>query len=123
MDSAYLLDIAACDTEFNGLLENIKVREAGEAVAEAFNSLHSDAHLQGQLYLTPMGCLVVSLLQQLLVRLLIKRLMNLMTAEAVILHRNKIPHSYLRNYLNCQAHFGLNEVIKKYHNALLQEKG
>ena len=118
-----MFDIVARDTEFNGLLQNMKIREAGKAVVEAFNVLHSDTQLKGQVNLTSMGCLVVSLLQQLLVRLLTKKLMNLMTAEAVILHRNKIPHSYLRNYLNCQVHFSLKEVITKYHTALLQDKG
>lgn len=118
VDTACLFGVVACDPEFDVLLQNLKCREAGEAVVEAFNVLHSLTENRGQLYLSPKGCLVVSLLQQLLVRLLTKRLMNLMTAEALILHRNKIPRSYLKNYLDFQAHFSLKEVITKYHSAL-----
>ena len=91
-----------------------------QAVTEAFNLLHSAPGHQGeggQLDLTPEGCLVVSLLQQVLVRLLTKRLMNLMTTEAVVLNRNKIPYTYLEHYLSNQAHFSLKEAIKNYHGA------
>ena len=90
------------------------------AVTEAFNLLHvapGPQEEEGQLDLTPEGCMVVSLLQQVLVRLLTKRLMNLMTTEAVVLNRNKIPYSYLEHYLRNQAHFSLKEAITNYHNA------
>ncbi len=121
MEATCLFDVVACDPEFSSLLQSLKCREAGEAVIEAMKVLHPGAtKFSEKLHLTSRVCLVMSLLQQLFVRLLTKRLMNLMTAEAVILHRNKIPHSYLKNYLNCQAHFSLKEVITKYHTALLQ---
>ena len=55
---------------------------------------------------------------QVLVRLLTKRLMSLMTTEAVVLNRNKIPYSYLEHYLTNQAHFSLKEAITNYHTAL-----
>ena len=64
------------------------------------------------------GCLVVALLQQWLVRHLCKQLMQLMTSEAFTLYRNKLPSSYLENYLSFHAHFSLQDVILKYHLAL-----
>ena len=60
------------------------------------------------------GCLVVQLLQQWLVRHLTKRMMQLMTSEAFTEHRSKIPSSYLENYLACQAHFSLKNLIDNY---------
>lgn len=96
-------------------------QDASKEVMEAFKILNSapGSPEQGeQEALTRGGCLVVSLLQQTLVRLFLKKLMNLMTTEAVILYRNKIPSSYLENYLKNQAHFSLKEVITKYHTAL-----
>ena len=69
------------------------------------------------------GCLVVTLLQQWLVRYLCKRLMQLMTSEAFILNRNVLPSSYLENYISFQAHFSLKELILKYYQALEYSKG
>lgn len=121
MDTAHVFNLIVCDPKFEGLLQNLTHQEAMQAVAEAFNLLHSAPAPQeegGQLDLTPEGCMVVSLLQQILVRLLTKKLMNLMTTEAIILNRNKIPYSYLDNYLSNQAHFSLKEAITNYHTAL-----
>ena len=114
-----------CTTEDASYVYNLIARkdltwthqDASGAAREAFKILYS-APEQGEEALSPRGCLVVSLLQQAFVRLFIKKLMNLMTTEAVILYRNKIPSSYLENYLRNQAHFSLKEVITKYHTAL-----
>ena len=72
----------------------------------------------GATQLSLKGCLVVALLQQWLVRHLCKRLMQLMTSEALTLYRNVIPSSYLENYLSFHTHFSLKELILKYHLAL-----
>jgi hypothetical protein len=122
MDTAHVFNLIVCDPKFEGVLQNLTHQDAMQAVTEAFNLLYSAPGPQeegGQLDLTPEGCMVVSLLQQVLVRLLTKRLMNLMTTEAVILNRNKIPYSYLENYLSNQTHFSLKEVIANYHTALM----
>lgn len=74
------------------------------------------------MFLNPEGCMVISLLVQILVRFFTKKLMNLMTTEAVILHRDKIPSSYLEDYLSNQAHFSLKETIAKYYEALKDTK-
>lgn len=120
-DAAHVFSLIVCDPKFEGLLQNLTHQDAMQAVAEAFNLLHtaSGPHEEGgHLDLTPEGCMVVSILQQVLVRLLTKRLMNLMTTEAVILNRNKIPYTYLEHYLSNQAHFSLKEVIRNYHGAV-----
>lgn len=119
-DAEHIFHLIMCDPKFEGLLQTLAHDEAMQAVADALNLLYfapGPNEEGGQLDLTPEGCLAVSLLQQLLVRLLMKRVMQLMTTEAVILNRNKIPHSYLHHYLSCQAHFSLQEVISDYHGA------
>lgn len=101
--------------------QNLTHQDARQAAIEAFNVLYSapgPLEKGEQVDLTPQGCLVVSLIQQVFIRLFIKKLMNLMTTEAVILYRNRIPSSYLVNYLGNQAHFSLKEIIVNYHTAL-----
>ena len=119
-DAAHLFQLIQCDPKYEGLLQTMSHDVAMQAVADALNLLYNapgPLGKGGQLDLTPEGCLVVSLLQQLLVRLLMKRVMQLMTTEAVILYRNKIPYSYLNHYLSFQAHFSLKDLISSYHAA------
>ena len=111
----------SCDAKFEGLLMTITHEDVVGAVTEAFNLLYSAPGPQDegdQLDLTPEGCMVISFLQQMLVQLLTKRLMNLMTPETVILNRKTIPYFYLGHYLTNQAHFSLKENISNYHKAL-----
>ena len=118
-DVDHVCNLIMCDSKFEGTLKNMKRRDIAGAVSEAFNLLFS-APGPGvdRLDITPDACMVIAILQQLLIRLLTKRLMNLMTAEAIILNRNKIPYSYLGHYLSNQAHFSLKDTIKNYHTAL-----
>ena len=64
------------------------------------------------------ACLVVSVLQQWLVRHLCKTLMQLMTPEAICLHRRKIPASLIDNYLSHQQHFSLKKLLDHHLSAL-----
>ena len=115
-----MFSLILCDPEYEGLLKTLTHQDAMRAVMEAFNLLFAPAPQDegGQKDMTPEGCMVVSLLQQLLVRLFTERLMQLMTTEAIILNRKKIPSSYLANYLSNQAHFSLKDLITQYHKAV-----
>ena len=85
------------------------------SISRAFCYILTCHSLQGgATQLSPVGCLVVTLFQQWLVRHLCKQLMQLMTSEAFILYRNALPSSYLENYLSFQAHFSFQEFIIKY---------
>ena len=120
MDVDHILNLMECVPKFSDLLNKMTHQDAMQAVMEAFNLLHSritDEDDKKDAVLTPDGCMVVSFLLQVLVRLFVKKLMNLMTTEAVVLYRNKIPSLYLENYLTNQAHFSLKEVITNYHMA------
>ena len=106
------------DCKFEQQLGNLKHYEAMKAVVEAFNLLHSDPgpNKEGALLnFTPEGCMVVSLIQQLLIRVFTKRLINLVSPEAFVLNQNKISHSYLFHYLKSQSHFSLKKMIENYY--------
>ena len=68
--------------------------------------------------ITPNLCLVLTLLYQWLVRYCCKKLMQLMTPEALILHHQRIPFSYIKNYLSYQSHFCLKGLIENHYSLL-----
>lgn len=114
MDIAHIIkQICYKNTKFQGIMKKLDCKSAQQEIAKVFNLLHTapGPDKDWQDVLSPKGCMVVSIIQQLLVRLLIKQLMNIMTIESIILNRSKIPRSYLEHYLNNQAHFSLKEVI------------
>ena len=121
-DAVHVFSLMHYDPKYEGLLKTLTRQNAMRAVMEAFNLLYSAPAPQdegGQNDLTLEGCMVVSILQLLLVRLFTKRLMQLMTTEAIILNRKKIPFSYLANYISNQAHFSLKDLITQYHKAVV----
>lgn len=61
------------------------------------------------------ACMVVSVLTHWLVRHLCKRLMQLMTSEALCMHHRKVPASYIQTYLNHQYHFSLKSLLEPQH--------
>ena len=66
------------------------------------------------------ACLVVSVLTHWLVRHLCKRLMQLMTSEALCMHHRKVPASYIQTYLNHQQHFSLKSLLEPQHTFIEQ---
>ena len=117
-DTKHVFSLIKQDYKYEQLLGYLKHHEAMKAVAEAFNLLHSDPGPKKEgalLNLTPEGCMVVSLIQQLLIRMFTKRLINLISPEAFILNQNKISHSYLFHYLKNQSHFSLKKMIESYY--------
>ena len=65
--------------------------------------------------------LVHVLFQQWLVTHLYKRLLQLMTPEALITNHKKIPPHYISHYLNYQCHFNLKDLLVRYHTEMEQE--
>ena len=57
--------------------------------------------------------LVLSVLQQWLINYMYKRLMQLMTPEALVSNHEEIPSYYITHYLNCQSHFSLKHLLQK----------
>ena len=61
---------------------------------------------------------VTAVLLQWLVTYLCKKLIQLMTPEALLNNHKKIPSHYISAYLNHQNHFSLKEVVRKYQSCL-----
>ena len=95
---------------------------ASAAVVEAMQVLHTaperPCNDSISMEVSVEACLVISLLQQWLIRHLCKRLMQLMTSEALTLHCKKIPATYIDNYLTHQQHFSLRQLITLHHKVI-----
>ena len=92
------------------------------AVREAFIILHEapapdTERCNRKLGLSPEACMVVATLIQWLIRYFCKKLMQLMTPEALTIHRMKIASTYIDNYLQYQGHFSLKKLISTSHNS------
>ena len=115
------MDLITSRSDFEMLLPALTYQQARNAVTETFNNIYSSfspENMTSHGYLKqPKSSLVLMLIQQLFVQILTKRLMQLMTTEAVILNRNKIPYSYLVSYLTYQAHFSLKDTITNSYRA------
>lgn len=85
-----------------------------------FNASGSKDNLQSDIYLD--YCFVIAILAQWLVSYVCKRLMQLMTPEALMKYNQLIPHSYLRHYLKFQHHFGVKELVECQLNKLERNK-
>ena len=120
LDVDSVLTVVSLDPEFTRLMRNMSYQSAAQAISEAINVLYSgNGPDKGQFIdVSPYGCLVIAILQQWLVRHLCKRLMQLMTPEALILYRNKIPSSYIKHHLRFFTPFSLLNLIKRYHQAV-----
>ena len=124
LDADYILDQLLQHPAYNGALQNMTTDSAYQAVAEAMRVLHtapapaaSERRLFTETELSTEGALVISLLQQWLIRHLCKNLMQLMTTEALTLNRRMIPASYIDHYLTYQQHFSLKELISHHYLA------
>lgn len=121
LDAEHICSLIEYEQQFAERIKTLTHQEVKEAVIETFNLLFSAPgphNADCEVYLTLEGSVIVSIVQQILIRLLTKRLMNLMTAEALIVNRNKLPSIYLWHYLSGQAHFSLKDTITNYHGTL-----
>ena len=122
MDADHLFPLLEKDASFEAALNSLTVESANEAVNEALQMLHSapDPKEEGVApqEMSQEACLVVSILQQWLIRYLCKTLMQLMAPEAICLHRRKIPGSLIDNYLTNHQHFSLKKLLDHHLLAL-----
>ena len=63
----------------------------------------------------PNGFLIIQIIEQLLIRYIIKKIMQLMTPEGIVLNNEIIPQSYIINYLKFQTHFSLKDTISNHY--------
>ncbi len=118
MDAAHIFPLLEKDASFEAVLQTLTIDSANNAVNEAIQVLHTapDPNEEGvaSYEMSQEACLVVSILQQWLIRYLCKTLMQLMTPEAICLHRKKIPGSLIDNYLTHQQHFSLKKLLEHH---------
>ena len=115
-DVESLFNVVETNGKFRGYLLAISQQTLLDGISEAFTALRDVDKGTSIHRLSTSACLVVSFLHQYIVRYLCKRLMQLMTPEALISNRKKIPSSYIENYLVHQNHFGLKELLDDCHS-------
>ena len=123
MDADHLFPLVLDnDPIFEGAMNSLIIETANAAVKEAMNVLHTAPSPSKECVvsqeMSQEACIVVSILQQWLIRHFCKTLMQLITPEAICLHRKKIPASLIDNYLTNQQHFSLKKLIKHHLLAL-----
>ena len=97
------------------------MKTAKTAIHSALEALQRK-HIDFTEELSPSTQLMWSLLVQWLVRHFCKQLIQLMTPEALVLHEEQIPASYIKHYLSYQKHFSLKDLIQQqFDKVSLQE--
>ena len=100
--------------EFSQVLAHIQQGNALAVVDEALHVLFHGPHPKEKdaaIEISVDACLVISLLLQWLVRYLCRRLIQLLTPEALTVHLHKIPMVYVQSYLKLQDHFSLKNLL------------
>ena len=124
-DAIYVAHFVRADPEFQGLLKNIAPQGVVRAVNEAMQKLHQAPAPNGSnlsVGVSPEACMIIAIAIQWLVLHLCKRLMQLMTPEALTIHRSKINSSYVINYFKFQSHFSLKVLLHNHINTLNYSK-
>ena len=99
-------------------LRDLAVADIPHVVDEALTYLKQDE----ELHMSANTELVTGLLQQWLVMYLCKRLLQLMTPEALVTNHEKLPNHYISHYFNQQSHFSLKDTIVRYYSNLWSPK-
>ncbi len=128
-DTAEVMESIMLDSEFSGQVLRLMsmVSKTGatqlihSAVKDALDILHYAKTLDIA-SISANACMVISMLTHWLVRYLCKRVMQLMTSEALCMHHRKIPASFIQAYLNHQHHFSLKELLESQYKTLDEQK-
>ena len=100
------------NSKFAGILKAITtIKQANQYIHDAFSFLVCPPSAHD---LSIGSCFVVSLAQEILIYVLIRRVLQVMTAEAIILHQKEIPTAIRDHYLRFQSHFSIKGIITKY---------
>ena len=116
-DSNYQDELQRIEAEQKEQIENNEdVVAVRNAIDEALHILYhapgpqEDAMIYSDVYIE--SCMIISVLVQWLVRYFCKRLMQLMTPEALVYHNEEIPRSFQKHYLKFQQHFSIEELVE-----------
>ena len=116
MDVNHVFQAVESDQLLASELKSLSHKFIEEATDEAFSKLFDlQKSADDKIPNLSLGAAaIICVLQQWLIRYLCKTLMQLLTPEALIYHRKKIPSSYVESYLNHQHHFSLLDLIKQH---------
>ena len=102
------------EPEFGEVLRNMNRKNVTEIVERVHFLLSHSQGTNTKYEYSIESCLLITVLMQWLVGYLCKRLMQVMTPEALAVHCSKIPTAYLKNYFRNQEHFSFKELVRKY---------
>lgn len=105
--------LVARDSQFGGQLAELTVKDVLKAIPEALRGLYHTGTKDRRTDLSINACMVISVFLQWLVRHICKRLMQLMTTEALTTRYKTLPHHYTETYLKHQSHFNLQMLIER----------
>ena len=94
----------------------LTVDDVLSAIPEALQGLYHSKDRRADLSIN--ACMVISVFLQWLVRHVCKRLMQLMTTEALTTRYKTLPHHYTESYLKHQSHFNLQALINRQIQAM-----
>ena len=112
-DSDEVFAIVLSDSRFQEVRKSLGSHTETWAIRDAMDYCFKASEMETQL-LSRESVFIILLLQQWTIRCMCKRLMQIMTPEALVLHHKSLPSSYIRNYLQCQHHFNLKNLISHY---------
>ncbi len=123
LEAAHVLSLIWSNKQMATQFKRMSHADIDLAVDQAFRKLHdSNSMADGSISTSVQESIIISVLQQWLIYFLCKALMQLMTPEALVHHRKKIPSSYLENYLTHQKHFSLRGLTDYYCELLEQQE-
>ena len=100
--------------DFQEILKNLKIASITSIVDEAFSCLYnapSSSEDEQSFELYNDACAVIAVIIQWLVMCLCKRLMQLITPEALVIHNQELPRHYCQAYMKSQEHFDLKTLV------------
>ena len=112
-DAECVMQLVARDSQFAGQLSVLTCEDVLVAIPEALNGLYHSSSKDRRTDLSINACMIISVFLQWLVRHLCKRLMQLMTTEALTTRYRTLPHRYTESYLKYQSHFNLQALIER----------
>lgn len=116
-DAEHTFSVVCQDPNFKDIIPSLLPKNVSPLVDEVLHILYHDptAHKNNPpLMVHTDSCMVISLLLQWLSSYMIRRLLQLMTPEALIVNIKQIPVPYREMYLRFQEHFSIKELINNH---------
>lgn len=113
-DAAVYIFQIITHSEFQRILNDLKIGNITSIVDEAFNCLYNgpSPNQTGQSFeMYTDACVMIAVILQWLVMCLCKKLMQLVTPEALVIHNQELPRHYCQIYMKFQEHFDLKKLV------------